>query len=227
MELRKENREGLLKIAKKIDFKVPKGIETEDLRQKLEYALIERHEKAAEEVREKLRNEAKLKQRIAELKANATLAKVTITIPENPTIMDVVRLEKELGIKKKIPKPSPETIAIEASKKVYALFRNLEQEDVDVVVMPGGKYRFHLWPDKVHVLPEWLIQTYRSKKNPAGTRPQTDYKEVTGHERIAAQMTRMERRQRFAFEVIDDAPKNAKFGVVLDEAILSKLEQHV
>lgn len=227
MELRKENREGLLKIAKKIDFKVAKGIETEDLRQKLEYALIERHEKAAEEVREKLRNEAKLKQRIAELKANATLAKVTITIPENPTIMDVVRLEKELGIKKKIPKPSPETIAIEASKKVYALFRNLEQEDSDVVVMPGGKYRFHLWPDKVHVLPEWLIQTYRSKKNPAGTRPQTDYKEVTGHERIAAQMTRMERRQRFAFEVIDDAPKNAKFGVVLDEAILSKLEQHV
>jgi hypothetical protein len=227
MSLFEKNREELWELAKKYKLNVTKNIDTEDLRSKVEFAAIEQYEKRSEEIREKLRNEAAIRQRIAEIKVSADLAKVQIDVPANPTITDVVRLEKELGIKKKIPKPSPETIAIEASKKVYALFRNLEQEDVDVVAIPGGKYKFHLWPDKVHVLPEWLINHYRSKDNLSGTRPHTQYREVQGHEKIAARMTATERRQRFAFEVLGDAPKNAKFGIVTDEAVLSKLEQHV
>lgn len=227
MELHEKNEAELREIAKKLNLKVPKNIDLEDLRTKVEYAAIERHEKVTEEVREKHREKAKIKQRIAEVKASADLLKIAIEIPVNPSLLDVIKLEKELGIKKKIPKPSPETLAIEASKKVYALFRNLEQDDIDIVCQPGGKYRFHFWPDKVHVVPEWLIIQYRSPKNPSGTYPVTKYQEVHGHEKIAAQMTSIKRKQRFTFEIIGDAPKDAAFGVVTDETILSELEQTV
>lgn len=227
MELNEKTRDELWELAKKLKLQVAKNIDTEELRTKIEFALIERHEKTAEEIREKLRNQAKLNQRVAEVKASADILKISIKIPDNPTIMDVVKLEKELGIKKKIAKPSPETVAIEASKKVYALFRNLEQEDADITANPGGKYVFHWYPNKVHVMPEWLINFYRSRKNPSGTRPHSEFKDVSGHDTIAARMTPMERRQRFIFEIIGEAPKNAKFGIVTDEAILSKLEQHV
>lgn len=225
MDLQEKSRKELLEIAKKLELQVAKNIDTEVLRTKVEFAAIERHEKVTAEVRERLNNESKLKQRLAEVKASATLAGITLKIPKNPTIMDVVRLEKELGIKKKIPKPSPETLAIKASKKVYAIFK--EPDDVDIVACVGGKYRFHFWPEKVHVLPEWLINHYRSKKNPAGTRPQSKFKEVHGHAKIAMRMTPTERRSRFTFEIIGDAPKDAKFGIVTDEAILSELEQPV
>lgn len=226
-EIHEKNREELFVIAKKLELKVAKNIDTEELRSKVERAAIERHENITAEIREKLRQKAVLKQRIAEVKASADLLKIKIEIPDEPTVLDAVRLEKELGILKKIPKPSPETLAIEASKKVYAIFRNLVQEDVDIVALPGGKYRFHFWPGKVHVMPEWLITYYRSRKNTAGTRPVSKYKEVHGHEKIAARMSRTEMRQRFSFEIIGDAPKDAKFGVVTDEGILSELEQLV
>lgn len=220
-----KNREELLEIAKKLKLQGVKSLKLEDLRSKVEFAAIERHEKMAEEVREKVRVKAELKRRLAEVKASADLAKITIKIPDEPTILDVVRLEKELGIKKKIPKPSPETLAIEASKKVYAIFK--EPDDVDVHPCVGGKYKFHFWPEKVHVVPEWLINLYRSKKNPFGKRPQSRLEEVHGHEKIARRMSRPEMRSRFTFEIIGDAPQDAKFGVVTDEAILSKLEQPV
>lgn len=228
MDLHQKSREELWEIAKKLDVQVAKNIETESLRSKVERAAIERHEKVTAEVREKLSNEAVLKRRIAEVKASADLAGIVIVVPDEPTIMDVIRLEKELGIKKKIPKPSPETVAIEASKKVYAIFRNLEQEDLDIFgACVGGKYKFDFWHDKVHVLPRWLIDHYRSRLNPAGTRPHSEYKEIHGSKDIAAQMTPSERRQRFTFEIIGDAPQDAKFGVVTDETVLSELEQHV
>lgn len=226
-EIQEKTREELFVIAKKLELKIAKNIDTEDLRSKVELAAIEQHEIKVEEIREKLRNKAKLRQRVAEVKASADLLKISIEIPDDPTILDVVRLEKELGIKKKIAKPSPETLAIEGSKTVYAIFRNLVQEDVDVRANPGGKYWFHFWPGKVHVVPEWLVSFYRSRKNTAGTRPVTKYKEVTGHDKIAARMTRTEMQQRFAFEIIGNAPKGAKFGVVTDETILSELEQLV
>lgn len=225
MEVQEKNREELFADAKKLELKVAKNIDTEALRSKVELAAIERREGITEGVREKLRHKSELKRRVAEIKASADLLKISIEIPDEPSVLDVVRLEKELGIKKKIPKPSLETLAIEASKKVYAIFK--EPDDVDVVASVGGKYRFHFWPEKVHVLPEWLINQYRSQRNPFGTRPESKYKEVSGHERIAASMTKTKMRSRFTFEIIGDAPQDAKFGVVTDEEILSKLEQTV
>lgn len=227
MSFQEKSREELLELAEKYELKVPKGMTTTKLMEKVELVAIERHERITEQVREKMKNEAIIKRRVAEIKVSAELVGIDIKVPEKPTIVDVIRLEKELGIKKKAPKPSPETVAIESSKKAYAVFRNLEQEDVDIVASVGGKYRFHFWPDKVHVLPLWLINHYRSKKNPSGTRPYSQYKEVQGHKTIAAGMTRTERKQRFTFEIIGDAPDDAEFGMVTDEAILSKLEQHV
>lgn len=227
MALHDKSREELWEIGKKLGLSLMKNIDTEDLRAKVERAAIERHERITEEVREGLKAKAEIKRRVTELKVSADLAKIPITIPEESTIADVVRLEKEFGIKKKVPKPSPETLAIEASKKVYALFRNLEERDVDVIALVGGKHRFHFWHAKVHVVPEWLIQHYRSRANPAGTRPHSEYRDVHGHDKIAAAMSPTKREARFIFETLGDAPPDAKFGVVTDEAVLSKLEQTV
>lgn len=227
MDLQEKTREELMAMAKRLDLKVTKNISVDALRTKVEYAAIERHEKMAAEVREKVRSAAALRLRIAEVEASAKVAKVSITLPPEPTLMDVIEAEKELGIKKKMPKPSPETVAIEASKKVYALYRNLEQEDVDVVASVGGKYTFHFWPEKVHVLPEWLIQQYRSAKNPAGTRPHSEKTEIRDGDKVVMRMSKPTRKARFTFEILGDAPKDAEFGIVTDEDILSKLEQHI
>lgn len=224
-ELREKTREELFAIAKKLELTVAKNISDESLRSKMEFALIEQHETKVEKIREEIRAKSKLRERVAEVKASADLLGITIKIPEDPTILDVIRLEKELGIKKKIPKPSPETLAIEASKKVYAIFK--ENDDVDVHVNVGGKHNFHFWPEKIHVLPEWLINQYRSKKNPFGKHPVSVKEEVHGHPTIAERMSPTKMRSRFTFEIIGDAPQNAKFGVVTDEKILSKLEQTV
>lgn len=224
-ELREKSRKELFEIAKKLELTVAENISDEALFSKVEFALIEQHEIKVEKIREEIRAKSKLRERVAEIKASADFLKISIKIPDDPTIFDVVRLEKEFGIKKKIPKPSPETLAIEASKKVYAIFK--EPDDVDVHVNVGGKYNFHFWPEKIHVLPEWLINQYRSKKNPFGMRPESKYKEISGHEKIAAGMTKVKMRSRFTFEIIGDAPQDAKFGIVTDKGILSELEQLV
>lgn len=114
-------------------------------------------------------------------------------------------------------KPSPETLAIEASKKVYAIFNNREEEGLDITINKGGKYTFHFFDNKVHVVPEWLVKHLREKclspryemrKNPA-----------TGNtESVLASS-----KPRFLFEVLGDAPKDASFGIVLDDKVLEKL----
>lgn len=227
MGLTEKTREELFEFAKKLELNVAKNIDTEKLRDVVERAAIERTMKLESEVRENLKQKSELRRQMAEIKASAELAKIPIEIPAEPTIDDVVRLKKELGLKEKEPKPSPETLAIEASEKVYALFRNLEEEDVDVVAIPGGKHRFHFLPDKIHVLPEWLIRHYRSEKNPSGKRPRSEYKEVVGDNVIAARMTQTVFKPRFSFEILGDAPKDAPFGVVIDPEILAKLEQPI
>lgn len=61
--------------------------------------------------------------------------------------------------------PSPETIAIEASRKVYAKFLNIENPGADgelgadVKFFLGEKYLFHLWDQQRHVLPECLVKS--------------------------------------------------------------------
>ena len=173
-----------------------------------------------------------MKRDIAEIQAEAALRGIPIDVPKEPTIADVIRLKKELNLMINEPKPSPETVAIEASKKVYARFHNREQEDMDVTFCPGGKHWFHLWPEKIHILPEWLIGHLRrvarfpiygkvAAPNPQGVKT-GDTIEKSG---------RVSWKQRFLFEVINDdkgqpvkVPDNASFGVVLDEKRLSKLE---
>jgi hypothetical protein len=59
-------------------------------------------------------------------------------------------------------RPSAESVAIEASPKVYVLFNNMEhpasdgESGADVEFDKGGNH-FHLWDSKVHVMPRILV----------------------------------------------------------------------
>jgi hypothetical protein len=195
--------------ARKLGMKLPTGIPNLDkFRQEVNDRRLEFQIRKEEEVRAKIKAEAVIKQRVADVQAEAEISRVKITIPSEPTLADVVKLEKKLKMKIKEPKPSIETLAIEASKKVYATFRNMEEnsKDVDIVSKPGGKYRFECWPGKKHVIPEWLIEYHRKQcvnsivknvKNAEGNEIPT----VVGYE------------ERFLWQVHGDAPADAPFGV--------------
>lgn len=109
---------------------------------------------------------------------------------------------------------------IKASKKVFCIFHNQEEEDVDVALMKGN-FCFHLYPEKVHCLPEWLITNLNKmarypriekKKDPV-----TNMNEnvITGH------------LNRFRFEILGDAPDNFLFGLVKDQKIVDKFVKPV
>ena len=165
---------------------------------------------------------------LAEIRAEAEFRGVTIDIPKEPTLTDIARLKKKLDIIIKEPKPSPETLAIESSKKVYAIFRNLEQADMDVKRNPGGKHWFHFWPDKVHVIPEWLIGYYSKNAIVPNYKKKTvKTLETAQIQDTIEKVVKGKGRQRFSFEVLGDAPDDASFGIVTDSQILSSLEQTV
>ncbi len=223
-ELLTKAREDLLKLAEKLKLDFPKNITDEKLREAIESEAIKKTVEIETSVRQRLEDQSKMKRDIAEIRAEAEVRGVKIDIPPEPTLTDVIRLKKELNMMITEPKPSPETLAIEASKKVYAIFTNREQEDMDVSFNVGGKHFFHLWPEKVHILPEWLIGYLRTTArypiydktmvpNPEGVKV-GDTIEKTG---------RVGWKRRFSFEVLGDAPDKASFGVVLEEKILSKL----
>lgn len=221
MELHEKTREELLKLAGELNLKPAKSITDGDLKSLVEREAIRHTMQVEEEVRADLQMKSKIRLDVAEIKATAELKGVKIEIPEKPTLEDTIRLKKELDIKISEPKPSPETVAIEASRKIYARFHNQEEDDVDMACMPGGEYFFHFWPEKVHVIPEWLIgwmrefvvaPVYANKRDPN-----------TGE----SQSVRTGSKARVLWEKIGDAPKNASFGVVLDEKILAKIEQPV
>ena len=142
------------------------------------------------------------------------MAKVKITIPADPTLADVVRLEKKLKMQIKQPKPSIETLAIEASKRVYATFRNMEEnsKDVDIKSCPGGKYVFHCWPGRKHVIPEWLIG-YHAKQ--CSTPVMKNIENAEGN----MVPTQVGSEERFLWQVHGDAPQDAPFGVCIKEAV--------
>jgi len=177
---------------------------------------IEKRLRMEEEVRDKLRLEAQIRDGIAEVTAKAELRHIELDIPDKPTLKDVVRLKEQLGLEIKKPKPSPETIAIETSKKMYYTFRNQEEKGVDVKFCPGGKYHFHLFHGKLHVLPDSMPFHFRKycqtpiferRPNPNGNG------EVSVH---------TSDEPRFILEPISDAPEDAKYGVVLNPEILDK-----
>lgn len=228
MELLTKTRDELKEYAGKMELKYAGNISTDALRSLVEMEAIKRTVEIEERARLKLQQESKMRLDIAEINAEAGVRGVTIKIPKEPTLTDIARFKKELDIIIKEPKPSKETLAIEASKKVYAIFRNLEQSDMDVLRCPGGKHWFHFWPDKVHVIPEWLIGYYRKTCSV----PNYEKKTVKTLETAKVQDTiekvvKGKGKQRFSFEVLGDAPGDAIFGIVTDSKILETLEQTV
>lgn len=232
------NKEGLIKaIAANVtepDTQVPVerlrpevaklGIESGDMNKDELVKAIQRKQIAdrvrieAEE-REKLKQEYRLSKDRSEIIAESESLGHPIELPDPCTDLDLAKARRTLGIKKTEFKPSPETLAIEASKKAYYIFRNLEQDNVDVSCNIGGKHRFDFVPDAVHVLPTWIVGYMRSRAvfPVYGRVPRPDGKgentQKTGE------------KQRFTFEFIEDAPQEAEFGVVLDESLKARLLQ--
>ncbi len=226
MELLTKTRTELLELAKKLKLDFPPDIEENILRNKMEEEVIRRAVELEEKIRLRLQEQSVMRRDLAEIQAEAALRGITIEIPKEPTLTDISRLKKKLDLMVSEPKPSPETLAIEASEKVYAVFHNREQEDMDIPDFTvGGKYWFHLWPEKVHILPKWLIghwkKTARYPLYGKRTVPNPQATEIGG---TIEKFVRIAWKERFLFEILDEKPpKNASFGVVLSEKILSKL----
>lgn len=224
MELLTKSREELLEYAKRLELKPPKNITDDRLRIVVETEAIRQTEAIKQRERLRLEEQSRMNREIAEIRAEAAVRGIKVVIPKEPTTADILGLKKQLNLMINEPKPSPETIAIEASKKVYALFHNREQEDMDVTFCPGGKYWFHLWPEKVHVLPEWLIGWLRgTARYPIYDKTMVPNPQAVKTGDTIEKSTRVGWKQRFLFEIIGEAPAKASFGVVLDGKILSKL----
>lgn len=177
--------------------------------------------KYEEESRIKIRRQIEIVKERATILAESETLKIKIDLPENPTELQLAKARLALGMKKVEFKPSPETLAIEASERAYYIFTNPEQEDAAHKVNPGGKYYINLIPDHVHVLSKWHIKFFRQKAvRPVYTRVETGA--VTDGQ-MGAECKRTASKPRFAFEYLDDAPKDASFGLVLDPEILDKV----
>lgn len=179
-----------------------------------------------DETREKIKRERQLATDKAEIIAESESLCIPIDLPAEPTELDLARARRALGLKKKEVKPSPETLAIESSKRGYYVFTNREQDDASHTVNLGGKYVIHLIPDQIHVLSEFHIKRWRKcAVTPEYARVDTN---VTPSDATAGQMAqRCERvggKPRFAFEYISEAPIDAPFGLVTDAKILESLE---
>ena len=226
MELLDKSRDELLVLAEKLQLTAPKKIDDTELRMMISTEAIRQTVELEERVRLKLQDESKMKRDIAEIQAEATIRGTAIEIPKEPTLTDIFKLKKELKLSIDEPKPSPETLAIEASKKVYAIFHNREQEDMDVPCNVGGKYWFHLYPERTHILPEWVINHWRK----TAAVPIYEKKVVAALEAAKIGQTievsqRAGTKQRFLFEILGEAPSDSSFGVVLDSEILNTLKQ--
>ena len=120
-------------------------------------------------------------------------------------------------------KPARETVDILNSPKVYVIFRNLEEEGMDVPFNRGGTHEFHLWDGFIHVMPKSVIDDLKNPDTPSGMRPVYAQRphatlpgmmidQIVGHKR------------RFGFESIDKKPPaNSQFGVVLDSKLYEEI----
>lgn len=120
-------------------------------------------------------------------------------------------------------KPAPETIAIANSKKVYALFTNVQDEGADIEFNKGCTHTFHLYHDYLHVLPQCLIEENKDLKSPIGKRPIHAMRRNPASRVDNMASTIVGHKRRYTYEVVGDAPQDALFGVVLDKAIYDKL----
>lgn len=176
------------------------------------------------EVQEKFRTERKIQIDRAAIMVESKSLRIPIELPEKPTELELAQARLSLGMKKKEVKPSPETVAIESSKRGYYIFTNREQDDAAHTVNPGGKYIIHLIPDQVHVLSEFHIKFFRQKAvTPIYQRVAVAGPLVEG--RMGEECKRTGSKPRFAFEYLGEAPQDAQFGIVTDTKILDELKQ--
>ena len=122
--------------------------------------------------------------------------------------------------------PSPETLAIEASKRGYYVFNNLEQDDAAHSPILGGKYLVHLIPGQIHVLSEYHVKKWKQiavvpqyQRVDTGVAPGPG---TTGQ--MAQECRRVGDKSRFMFEYLGEAPQEAPFGMVTDVKILDELK---
>ncbi len=180
------------------------------------------------EYEDKVREEFKIARQIqidrATIIAESESLKIKIDLPEKPTELELAKARVKLGIEKAEIKPSPETVAIESSKRGYYIFTNREQDDAAHTVNPGGKYVIHLIPDQIHVLSEAHIKLFRKfAVVPVYKRVKTEGPPIEGQ--MGEVCKRVESKQRFSFEHLGEAPQDADFGLVTDTKILDELRK--
>ena len=181
--------------------------------------------KYEEDAREKFRVARQIQIDKASIVAESETLKIKIDLSEKPTELELARARVKLGIEKKEVKPSPETVAIEAGKRGYYIFTNLEQDDAAHTVNPGGKYYINLIPDQIHVLSDWHIKFFRQKAvTPVYKRVSTGIApgpDTVG--KMAEECRRVSGKPRFSFSKVGEAPDDAPFGLVTDVEVLDKL----
>ncbi len=177
-----------------------------------------------EQAREKFKRERQIQIERASIISEAESINIKIDLPDKPTEIQLARARTELGIEKQTPKPSPETVGIESSKRGYYIFTNREQDDAAHTVNLGGKYFIHLFPDKVHVLSKFHIDTWRRiAVTPVYERVTVPGPTVEGQ--MGEVCERTGGKPRFGFEFLGEASANAPFGLVTNVKILDKLKQ--
>ncbi len=183
--------------------------------------------KYEEDARAKFRVARQIEIDRASIIADSESAGIVIDLPKNPTELDLARARTKLGIEKAEVIPSPETLAIEASKRGYYVFTNLRQDDAMHTINPGGKYYIDLVPDQIHVLPDWIIKFCRKKAvTPTYEKVSTGVVPGPGTVgQLAEECKRTGGKPRFSFEYLGEAPQDAPFGMVTDPKILSELNQ--
>lgn len=178
-----------------------------------------------EGTRDKIRRERQIATDRAQIIAESESLCIPITLSETPTELELARARRQLGIEKKAIKPSPETLGIEAGKRGYYIFNNLEQEDASHTTNPGGKYTIHLIPDQVHVLSDFHVRLFaKNAVRPVYERVKTGIAagpETTGQ--AVEQCQRTASKRRWSFEFISEAPQDAPFGLVTDPKILKEV----
>ena len=175
------------------------------------------------EVQEKFRAERQIQIDRASIIVESKTLGIPVDLPEKPTELELAKARKFLGMKKVEIKPSPETVAIESSKRGYYIFTNREQDDAAHTVCTGGKYIIHLIPDQIHVLSEFHVKFFRQKAvTPVYQRVPVAGPPIEG--RMGEECKRTGSKPRFAFDYLGEAPQDAPFGLVTNTKILDELK---
>lgn len=199
MELFNKTKEQLLDIAKDLNMQIPPKIGLDKLRRKIDREILKR----------RIQDEA-----AAHAEATAE-AKVALGIDDSKPMKPSLEY---VGIYGGINPLTGEKV--EPSERRYYVFTNQASPDADEQMIPGGVF-FHLFPNRLHVLPVYIVrgwqQTCRKPRYEDVEDPTAGPRGMGGKVSKIVGYTQM-----YSFEDRGHAPDDAEFGVVLDEAILSK-----